>query len=67
MFELYLNRKVVDDLMTSSSTRKICFDAQKIVRYLVETTHYDVRKGNVLAADIHYFRTSLGHSKVTMN
>ncbi|KAL9982361.1 hypothetical protein ACROYT_G004393 [Oculina patagonica] len=37
-------REVVDDLMTSSSTRKICFDAQKIVRYLVETTHFDNRK-----------------------
>lgn len=47
MFELYLNREVVEDLMTSSSARKICFDAQKIVRYLVKTTHYDVRKGNV--------------------
>ena len=44
---LYLKRRVVDDVMTSSSTRKICFDSQKVVRYLVETTHYDVRKGNV--------------------
>ena len=42
----FLNREVVDDLMSSSSTRKICFHAQKIVRYLVETTHYDNRKGN---------------------
>lgn len=46
-FILYLKRRVVDDLMTSSSTRKICFDSQKVVRYLVETTHYDVRKGNI--------------------
>ena len=44
---LYLNRRVVDDLLASSSTRKICFDSQKIVRYLVETSHFDVKKGNV--------------------
>lgn len=44
---IFLTRRVVNDLMTSSSTRKICFDAQKVVRYLVETTHYDTRKGNV--------------------
>ncbi|KAJ7378864.1 hypothetical protein OS493_020466 [Desmophyllum pertusum] len=37
-------RQVIDDLMTSTSTRKICFGAQKMVRYLMETTHYDIRK-----------------------
>lgn len=46
-YTLFLTRRVVNDLMTSSSTRKICYDAQKVVRYLVETNHYDTRKGNV--------------------
>lgn len=62
----YLNRRVVDDLMTSSSTRKICFDSQKIVRYLVETTHYDVKKGNVCLLQT-YITSVLRHSRVTIN
>ncbi|CAH3015499.1 unnamed protein product, partial [Porites evermanni] len=37
-------RKLVDDLMASSTTRKICYDAQKIARHLIETQDYDVRK-----------------------
>ena len=50
----------MNDLMTSSLTRKICFDAQKVVRYLVETIHYDIRKGNVcLLQTYHSFMLTL--------
>lgn len=41
-------REVVDDLM-ASSTRKISYGAQKIVRYLIETAHADIRTGDVLS------------------
>lgn len=46
-FDLVNFRKLVDDLMASSTTRKICYDAQKIVRHLIETEEYDVRKGDL--------------------
>lgn len=60
--------------MTSSATRKICYGAQNIVRYLLETAYYDAKIGELcgllqmlrlyvlISRIMRLFKTSFAHA-----